>query len=265
MEHTITTPENVQFHYSLAGLGSRGAAAGIDFMVLVVVATVLAMIGGTLSVVSGAAGTAASILLPAMFWFGYGPIAEWRGGQTLGKRLLGLRVVAESGQALTLSQALVRNLLWPVDILPGLGLVAAISAMVGARPRRIGDWFAGTMVVHEALAPRPERLVSTLAGAERAPLRLGVAERKRVGPADRELLLDLCLRRDQLEPGVRAELFTDVATHWRDVLGRERDPNISDERWVLLLCSAVFEDGGREREDDRRAPVGTSAAPGPSR
>lgn len=82
-------------------------------------------------------------LLP-MYYF---PLAEtFFNGQTIGKRILGIRVVRSDGEPLTLANAALRFLLLPVDAMSGLGLVFIIMS---ARSQRLGDRAAGTMVVDD--------------------------------------------------------------------------------------------------------------------
>jgi uncharacterized RDD family membrane protein YckC len=73
-------------------------------------------------------------------------VAFTAGGQTLGKMLLGIRVVpAESGATLDLGRAFLRTLMWVVLAVPaGLGFV---TALVGRDHRGLHDRFAGTRVV----------------------------------------------------------------------------------------------------------------------
>ena len=91
-----------------------------------------------------------------MLSIGYGMVTEWFWrGQTLGKRVLRLRVVDEAGLALRPSQIVVRNLLRAVDFLPvayGFGLTAML---LDGRFRRLGDLAAGTMVIYDAPAQQP--------------------------------------------------------------------------------------------------------------
>jgi uncharacterized RDD family membrane protein YckC len=91
----------------------------------------------------------ALLLVSSLFiliYHGYFVWLESSRGQTLGKRLFGLRVVSEQG-VLTRSQALTRDLLRYVDcalVLPGLILVLTDPA-----GRRLGDRLARTRVIRE--------------------------------------------------------------------------------------------------------------------
>jgi len=86
---------------------------------------------------------AAVILLSvAVLWFGYLVLAQWRWGQTLGMRALGIRVVGEPGQPPSWSRALVRSLLLVVDCVVGPFLIP-----LSRRRQRLGDRLANTVVL----------------------------------------------------------------------------------------------------------------------
>src|SRR5262245_1999973 len=108
--HIVRTPEGVEFGYELAGLGSRMLAALVDYAVMAalwlgawLVAAVIAL--GTLGVMAGL-GLFLGFLLSFAAWFGYFTWLEWRwNGQTVGKRMLDLRVMDERGFSIDLFQS----------------------------------------------------------------------------------------------------------------------------------------------------------------
>ena len=85
------------------------------------------------------------LFLVAMFL--YFVLLEGFWGATLGKRLLGLRVVSADGTAVGLGAALVRNILRVVDGLPTLGILAAVLIASSQERARFGDRVADTRVV----------------------------------------------------------------------------------------------------------------------
>jgi uncharacterized membrane protein SpoIIM required for sporulation/uncharacterized RDD family membrane protein YckC len=155
----IETPEQVVFSYTVAGIGSRAAAALIDGLVCVValIVVVLAIsfaVGGT-SVIGEAASTPwlLAVLFLVQFAILWGYYVLWEGlgdGQTPGKRVLGLRVVQDGGFAVSFSASAVRNLLRMVDLQPGFTYgVGIASAALSSQGKRLGDLVAGTLVVQE--------------------------------------------------------------------------------------------------------------------
>ena len=85
------------------------------------------------------------LFLVAMFL--YFVLLEGFWGATLGKRLLGLRVVRADGTAVGLGAALIRNVLRVVDGLPTLGILAAVLIASSQERTRFGDRVADTRVV----------------------------------------------------------------------------------------------------------------------
>jgi len=86
------------------------------------------------------------------FWYllllgvGYYVICEATTGATLGKRMVGIRVVGENGEHVGLGAAVVRNLLRLVDAL-FFYFVGFIFALLSKRGQRLGDRAAHTIVV----------------------------------------------------------------------------------------------------------------------
>ncbi|HUF27251.1 MAG TPA: stage II sporulation protein M, partial [Gemmatimonadaceae bacterium] len=156
----VETPEQVVITYTVAGIGSRAAAAIIDTLILagITLVTVL-LISRAAAVARGLTGLAAGgawlfalyILFQfALVWGYYVLFEALRDGQTPGKRYLGLRVVQDGGYSISLSASVVRNLLRIVDLQPaftyGVGIVSAAFSSSG---KRLGDMVAGTFVVQE--------------------------------------------------------------------------------------------------------------------
>jgi len=97
-----------------------------------------------------------AILIIAFFLViaGYFVFFEWLWhGQTPGKRLLKLRVIREDGRPITFWEAAARNLLRIFDMMPAVVIpfysVGLISVFISSRDQRVGDLFAGTVVVRE--------------------------------------------------------------------------------------------------------------------
>jgi uncharacterized RDD family membrane protein YckC len=132
-------------------LGPRIAAALIDIALLLVLLVVLAVLvgeasveGGTFSFALGGASMALYVALVLLYYL----VLEWTIGQTVGKLLLGLRVVRAGGGRPSVWAVAIRTVLRIVDWLPLLYLVGFIAMLsTGARPRRLGDLAAGTEIM----------------------------------------------------------------------------------------------------------------------
>ncbi|GAB4203403.1 MAG: RDD family protein [Sandaracinaceae bacterium] len=246
-EHlVIRTPENVAFEHELAGLGSRAMAWAVDLCVILglILAASFAM-QPLMSTLGGLATALYFVVLFLVQWW-YGALSEWLfNGQTTGKRMLGLRTIGERGLRVTFLQAVIRNLVRTVDFLPLVYGVGGVTALLDPRGRRLGDLAAGTVVVQERKAPRP---ASFLLPSERHntfatdPAVLLAA--RRITPPEREILVALSLRREQLPLPVRHRLFEDLAAHLTRRLGLQRPAFFSAEKLVVQLAAVVLGQGG---------------------
>ncbi len=152
----IDTPEQVHLEFVLAGIGSRFMAAFLDTLIEAVLYLVFFLIGvGLLSLTSLFGNhstwvTAGLILVFFCIRWGYYALFEifWK-GQTPGKRWVGIRVIKDSGRPINAFEAIARNLIRFVDFLPAFYGVGVVTMLLNARHRRLGDFVAGTLVVHE--------------------------------------------------------------------------------------------------------------------
>ncbi|WP_217242302.1 RDD family protein [Streptomyces sp. AC555_RSS877] len=147
----LVTGEAVALELRPAKLPSRGLAVLIDLFVAVTayVVVTIALVAATASL-DEAAQVALSIAAFLLVLVG-APIAveTLSHGRSLGKLACGLRVVRDDGGPIRFRHALVRGAIGAVEILMTFGVVACIASLVSARGRRLGDVFAGTLVVRE--------------------------------------------------------------------------------------------------------------------
>lgn len=170
----VETHEQVVLSYSVAGIGSRAAAALIDYLICLSIVLALLVAGLLIRGVfrgravdstvaaAGSWSMAAYILVAfAVFW-GYHMVYEGLfDGQTPGKRRFGLRVVQDGGYSVGFAASAVRNLTRVLDMQPAGGYaVGLISVAISRSGKRIGDMLAGTIVVRE----RSQFVPATVAG-----------------------------------------------------------------------------------------------------
>lgn len=138
----------------LAGLPLRFVAVLLDAVIVFFPASIVVALlsGGGYAESDGGYAEAGVNLDGGGFWLfvalglAYYVMCEALTGATLGKRMVGIRVVGEDGKHLTLGAAVVRNLLRLVDCL-FLYLVGGIFALTSPRGQRLGDRVAHTLVV----------------------------------------------------------------------------------------------------------------------
>jgi uncharacterized RDD family membrane protein YckC len=137
-----------------AGLGLRFAAVLLDaIIVFFPLGLVVGLLSGGGYAESGDGYANAGVDVGgSAFWavlflgIGYYVLCESASGATLGKRIVGIRVVDEDGDHITFGAAVVRNLLRLVDGL-FFYVVGALFALTSARGQRLGDRAAHTVVV----------------------------------------------------------------------------------------------------------------------
>src|SRR5213082_1760159 len=150
VELTIATPEGVLFRLPLACPACRLYAMLLD--IVIVLATVNGIGLLVYWIFAKAPGFGVMVITLAEFaiGFAYGALLEgfWN-GQTIGKRLLHLRVIDQAGLPLRIEQAWVRNLMRVFDALPFAYLVGGISVLSSPLMQRFGDRVAGTFVIRQ--------------------------------------------------------------------------------------------------------------------
>jgi hypothetical protein len=203
------------------------------------------VIFGILGILSRDLAMAANIIGFFLVSIGYGILTEWYWhGQTLGKRLLRLRVMDQQGLRLQFSQIVIRNLLRFIDSLPVLYLVGGLACFFSKNAQRLGDFAANTIVVISPRIREPD-LDQILAGkfnSFNAYPHLEARLRQRVSPTEAQLALQALLRRDALDPQARIELFRQMATHFRNLLEfpQEATDGLSDEQYLRNVVESVY-------------------------
>ncbi len=165
----IETPERVPLAFALASIGNRFLAVAIDhfiqyFSIFIVSWALISLSGFDIYGADSKASElfqempkwtlAILIVVVFLIFAGYFIVFEWLwNGQTPGKRLLKLRVIREDGRPITFWEALARNLLRIFDAVPGFVVpvysIGLIAIFLSGRDQRVGDIFAGTVVVRE--------------------------------------------------------------------------------------------------------------------
>lgn len=162
----IETPERVPLHFALASIGNRFLACAIDhgiqvlaIIVIVIAFLFLANFADLGDQFSNAPKWVKALMIVIVFliFSAYFAFFEWVwNGQTPGKRMLKLRVIREDGRPVTFWEAMVRNLLRTLDMMPApFYSIGLISVFASSSDQRVGDMVAGTVVVREREAEAP--------------------------------------------------------------------------------------------------------------
>jgi uncharacterized RDD family membrane protein YckC len=231
----IATPEGVQVELTLAGIGSRFIAAGIDFAIQILVMIALAVLLRP----AGDAGFAVFTSLAFALIFFYDVLFEVLGrGKTPGKRSAGLRVVGPAGRPITLVRSAVRNILRLIDILPGFYAVGMTVIFITRRNQRIGDLVAGTYVVRDRHGDRSAPPAAAQPRVDASPA--ATWDVSAISADDVATVRAFLDRRDALRPKPRQEIAAQLAARLRPRVGGVSG-SIGDESFLELLVAVKAE------------------------
>ena len=241
----IRTPEGIVFSQLLAGPIPRFLAWGIDFMIIIGGTFVVSSAFVMLDLITAGFGQAVGVLVQFALMIGYGIYFEWfKNGQTIGKRVMRLRVIDLEGLRLKPSQVVIRNLLRFVDMLPFFYLVGGLSCVISRRGQRLGDLAANTIVVRIPRISEPDldQLAAVKFNSLRQHPHLEARLRQRVSAPEAALALQALVRRDALEPQARVQLFADIAAHFRAKVNfpAEATDGIADEQYVRNVVDSLY-------------------------
>ena len=241
----IRTPEGVEFSLALAGPMTRFLAWAIDAFAIGAASSMIGKLLTLLALISPDLAIAMSTLSYFLLSIGYGIAMEWMWrGQTLGKRVLGLRVMDARGLKLHVSQIVIRNVLRAVDTLPMLYMVGGIACAVNRYSQRLGDIAANTVVIRHQPLSIPD--VGAMAGERYNSMlaypNLAARLRHRARPELVEIALEALGRRDMLEPAARLQVFEELAARFRALVEfpEEATMQITAEQYVRNAIEVIL-------------------------
>lgn len=253
----VVTGDAVVLDVQIAQLPVRALSALIDIFVIFLLYVVGLMLwAATLTQFDGALSAAILIIFTVVVLVGYPMVFETATrGRSVGKIIMGLRVVSDDGGPERFRQALFRALAALVEIWMLAGSPAVISSILSAKAKRIGDIFAGTVVVSErgprltASPQMPPSLAWWAASLQLSNLDAGQAEVAR----------QFLSRAPQLEPQLRLQMSYRIAG---DVVSRIAPPPPPGAPPELVLAAVLAERHRRELARLRPAmPPGPAGPP----
>ena len=242
----VDTPEQIALEFPLAGIGSRFLAIFIDsllqiifFFVVILIAafTVSALqdFWASLNSLSGFVGAIVFFLVPFCLYWGYYAIFEiiWR-GQTPGKRVAGIRVIHQTGRPMTSVEAIGRNLMRGIDFLPTMYAIGLITMICNKENKRLGDFVAGTIVVHD------KNIENVHAGwSNKANVVSAAPEITRLTSEELVLIETFLGRRYELEYNVRTATAQQIAGLVQQKTGIEKGPEQSAEDFLESVAKQL--------------------------
>ena len=237
----VVTGDAVVLDVQIAQLPVRALSAIIDFSVIAFIYFVGLMLwAASLSQFDQALTVAFLIIFTVLAMVGY-PVAIETAtrGRSLGKMVLGLRVVSDDGGPERFRQALFRALAAVIEIWMLFGSPAVICSLFSSKAKRVGDIFAGTVVVSER-GPRlaappvmPPQLAGWASSLQLSGLTGGQAEVAR----------QFLSRAMQLDPALRDQMAYRIAG---DVVSRIAPPPPPGAPPQLVLAAVLAERHRRE-------------------
>jgi len=265
----VTTPENIAFNYQVSGPFRRVFAYGLDLLVsiggyaafvivvyllfLFAIMPLAGMVGGT-NFIQALMGMLSGLIAVGYFivyWF-YGAYLEtnWN-GQTIGKRVIKMRVISTDGSAIDGVQAILRNFFRLLDIMPFVPIAAIFNLeqpfpaiiptclfglvimMLTKNYQRVGDLVAGTVVITED-QKRPPNLATFM--DERVPQLAELIPTSFVVPATMARAIADYVDQRKFLPFQRAsEIAGHVAIPLMEKFGIQADTDHD-----LFLCSLYY-------------------------
>jgi len=252
----VVTGDAVVLDVPIAQLPMRAVGALIDIAVIVIGYLVALMLwAATLTQFDEAVTAAIMVIFTVLVFVGYPLVFETATrGRSVGKMVMGLRVVSDDGGPERFRQALFRALASVVEIWMLLGSPAVICSMLSPKAKRIGDIFAGTVVISERgpkLGPPPVMPPPLAWWA--ASLQLSG-----LGAEQAEVARQFLSRASQLDPQLRDQMAYRIAS---DVLSRVAPPPPPGTPPQLVLAAVLAERHRRELARLRPSPRGPAPWP----
>ena len=202
---------------------ARPCNASITAVLLLAFLVPASGIGRYLSWIPESFAPALGVLFMFCVYWGYFAFFEiiWK-GQTPGKRLTKIRVIHQSGRPINVYEAIGRNLLRVIDGLPGMYGVGIVCMMRNSQHRRVGDYVAGTVVLHDKRTEEVKPEWNTI--AEASPTNPQLSQ---VTSEELVLIETYLHRRVDLDLAVRDKTEYQIASRITQKTGLQRDPNQS--------------------------------------
>src|ERR1051326_1139983 len=145
---SITTTQNIELEYDLASLGERIVATIIDLVIFfgyVIIVNLFASSSGGFFTNDFGWVIYFLVMLPVTF---YSLLSEtFFNGQSVGKRVMGIKVISLNGHQASFGQYLIRWLFRLADLWMSSFILATIMVAVTDKHQRVGDVVAGTTLV----------------------------------------------------------------------------------------------------------------------
>ena len=261
----VRSAEQVALHFPIAGPGTRILAYAADAVVIAIIQLIVLValllttpLAKTFSdilqpiidqaqggarpdqemITAGMFIIAVMLIIQLVVEWGYFVVSErLSGGRSIGKRMVGLRVIGQDGLPLTLRASLVRNLLRAVDVLPGSYVVGLVAIVVSPKCQRLGDLAAGSIVVRLDAGTPLEMPIEDTAVSD--TFRFSRAQVTALGPLERQLLRQTLRRLEVMDDDLSAAALERTVDALRGRMGYEPVPSGQRMEFLRALLHAI--------------------------
>jgi uncharacterized RDD family membrane protein YckC len=255
----VVTGDAVIVEVQIAQLPVRAVGAVIDVLVIFIASIVGIVLSATaIRQFDDALVGAFSIIFAVLALVGYPVIFETATrGRSLGKMAMGLRVVSDDGGPERFRQALFRALAAVVEIWMFAGGPAVICSLLSSKGKRIGDVFAGTVVISERgpkLEPPPAMPPALAWWASSLQL-------SGLRPDTAQLARQFLSRAAQLNPHMRGQMADRIAAEVAAQVSPPPPPGVPPQ---YVLAAVLAERHRRELTRLRPSPAATTPGNAPA-
>jgi uncharacterized RDD family membrane protein YckC len=252
----VVTGDAVVVEVQIAQLPVRAVGVIIDITVTLIGYLIgVLLVAATVTEFDDALVRAFLIIFTVLAFIGYPVVLEISTrGRSLGKMAMGLRVVSDDGGPERFRQALFRALAGLIEIWGLLGGPAVICSLLSSKGKRLGDVFAGTVVIIERgpkLQPAPAMPPSLAWWASSLQL-------SGLRPETAQMARQFLSRATQLVPQVRDQMAQRIATDMAAQVSPPAPPGVP----APYMLAAVLAE--RHRRELVRMRPGAALRPAPA-
>ena len=218
----------------------------IDLVIILGIQTILWAVLSFLMEFSFDTFYALYLLASFILYLGYFMLLEWSwNGQTIGKRIVGIRVADVQVRKLSGAQVILRTLFRVIDMFPYFYFTGALVSIFSKKYQRLGDHMAGTMVVSIARVSQPplQDLPDVKFNSFRKHPRFEAHLRREISPQEGECIVQALLRRKELDTDARLTLYHDLAESLQSRLRIPPDlEGLGDETFLRNCVDTLYRD-----------------------
>jgi uncharacterized RDD family membrane protein YckC len=223
---TVRTTQNIDIDYEIGGLGERMLACLIDYAIFLPFAFVALIFANVL----GSVGMQVYFIALGLIFLFYDLLCEvFFNGQSLGKRVMEIRVISLDGTRPKFSQYLLRWLFRLVDLTLTSYLCGLFTIIISNKGQRVGDIVAGTTIIKTRARTQMDKIVFAAVDDAYQPVFMQAAQ---LTDTDIALIHDVL---DNYFKTGNSQIVYNMADKLRDVLAISLPPNLNSMAFLQTI------------------------------